>query len=369
MAKKKAYGLPPVAGKKTFTAPALPYLPQDPRRYNPGIGLIGCGGITGDHLREYRKAGYRVLALCDLNRDKAEGRRKQYFPKADIYTDYREVLARDDIQVIDAATHPGERVPIIRDAINAGKHILSQKPFVESLKVGEDLVARAEQAGVKLAVNQNGRWAPHFSYMRQALAKGLIGTLSSADFVVHWDHNWTADTVFNDIHHLTLYDFGIHWFDMTTQFFGDRKAETVYARIDRSDGQRATPPLVASVIVGYKGGQARINYNADCGFGAEDTTTLIGEKGTLRATGRDFNRQRVTLHSAKGKARPKLTGRWFANGFHATMGELLRAIEDKRDPSNSARSTLRSLELCFAALKSADTGKPVKVGAVRRMPK
>ena len=55
-------------------------------------------------------------------------------------------------------------------AIDAGKHILSQKPFVVDLDVGEELVAQAEARGVKLAVNQNGRWAPHFSYMRQAVA-------------------------------------------------------------------------------------------------------------------------------------------------------------------------------------------------------
>lgn len=354
---------------KNISAPDLPYLPRDPKRYSPGIGLIGCGGITGDHLRAYRKAGYRVLALCDVNRDQAEARRRQFFPKADVYTDYRDVLARGDIAVIDAATHPKVRAPILKAALQAGKHVLSQKPFVEDLKTGEALVALARDRGVKLAVNQNGRWAPQFSYMRQAVERGLIGTLSSADFVVHWDHNWTADTAFNNIHHLILYDFGIHWFDMATVLFGDRQPESVFARVDVATGQRATPPLVASVIVGYPGGQARISYNANCGFGAEDTTTLVGDLGTLRATGIDFNRQRVTLFTAAGKAKPKLEGRWFANGFHATMGELLRAIEEKREPANSAKNNLRSLELCFAALKSANTGKPVRVGSVRALPK
>jgi predicted dehydrogenase len=260
-------------------------------------------------------------------------------------------------------------VPIIEAALDAGKHVLSQKPYVLDLRAGERLIARAEKNGVLLAVNQNGRWAPHFSYMRHAIAKGLIGNVSSADFVVHWDHNWTADTVFNDIHHLALYDFGIHWFDIITVLFGDRRPQTVFARVDRSSGQRATPPLVASVVVGFDGGQARICYNADTRYGAEDTTTLVGEKGTLRATGRSFQKQRVTIFDKRGKARPKLEGRWFTNGFHGTMGELLCAVEDKRDPSHHARTNLDSLALCFAALKSADTGKPVKVGSVRALPR
>ena len=50
------------------------------------------------------------------------------------------------------------------------------------------------------------------------------------------------------------------------------------------------------------------------------------------------------------------------------MGELLCAIEEDREPNNSARSNLKSLELCFAALKSADSGQPVDVGSVRAVP-
>ena len=51
---------------KTIPAPALPYQPRDPEHYRPAIGLIACGGITSHHLTAYRRAGYRIVALCDL---------------------------------------------------------------------------------------------------------------------------------------------------------------------------------------------------------------------------------------------------------------------------------------------------------------
>src|SRR4029079_17535866 len=61
------------------------------------------------------------------------------------------------------------------------------------------------------------------------------------------------------------------------------------------------------------------------------------------------------------------TGSWFPDGFHGTMGELLSAIEEKREPTNSARNNLDSLALCFAAVASADRGEPVVPGSVRTL--
>ena len=95
-------------------APNLPYLPQDPKNYRPGIGLIGCGGITKDHLKAYRSAGYHVVALCDVDRARAENRQQEYFPEAEIYSDYRDLLRNSSVEVVDITTHtpPRPLVPL-----------------------------------------------------------------------------------------------------------------------------------------------------------------------------------------------------------------------------------------------------------------
>src|SRR5260370_29586482 len=88
ISKKKAdYALNGRAAGGTFPAPKLPYQPRDPKSYNPGIGLIGCGGISETHLRAYRAAGYHLRALCDLKEQKAQNHRKEVFPKAKVYVD------------------------------------------------------------------------------------------------------------------------------------------------------------------------------------------------------------------------------------------------------------------------------------------
>jgi hypothetical protein len=75
----------------------------------------------------------------------------------------------------------------------------------------------------------------------------------------------------------------------------------------------------------------------------------------------------VTIFNRRGFAKPRLEGKWFNDGFRGTMAELLCAIEDDREPSNSARENLKSLAICFAAVKSADTGHEQAPGKVRKM--
>ncbi|HQH73063.1 MAG TPA: Gfo/Idh/MocA family oxidoreductase, partial [bacterium] len=195
----KDYGIAAIAASEAIPAPDLPYRPPRPRRYQPAIGLIGCGGITSHHLAEYKKMGLRVMALCDIVEERAHKRRGEYYPEAAVYTDHRALLRREEIEVVDIATHPAERVAIIRDALQAGKHVLSQKPFVLDLDTGRELAELADRAGRRLAVNQNGRWAPHFSYMRQAIQAGFIGEPLSVTQTVHWDHSWIAGTEFEKI--------------------------------------------------------------------------------------------------------------------------------------------------------------------------
>lgn len=360
---KKKWRLTPQPQDKV-PAPKLPYLPQDPKRYQPGIALIGCGAITPHHLGEYKKAGYRVLAVADVVRKRARKRQTDFFPRAEVYTDYTRVLERDDIEVVDIAPHPKERYPIIEAALNAGKHVLSQKPFVLDLDRGEHLVHLARRNGVKLAVNQNGRWAPHFSYMRQAIQAGLIGDIISVHTQNHWDHNWTADTPFNEVRHLMLYDFAIHWFDILACWMGGRKPERVFASLAKGANQVADPPLLAQVMVEYEQAQASLVFDGSTPFALPERAVVTGSKGTLVGE----KERRVTLRTANGVARPRLRGRWFTNGFHGTMGELLRAIEEDREPSNSGADNLKGLALCYAAVASAEQHKPMVPGEVRRMP-
>ena len=338
-----------------------------PHSYRPRIALVGAGGIASAHLDAYRKAGFDIAAICNRTLSKAEALRAEFFPNAVVTDKYDDLLNDTSIAVIDITPHPDVRFGMIEKALAAGKHVLSQKPFVTDLDAGEALIKLARENGVRLAVNQNGRWAPHMAYMREAVRTGLIGEVISSHAHMHWDHSWIAHTPFNDIHDLILYDFGVHWFDFMSSLLGDRM-QTVFATQARAKDQGAKPPLLSQALIQFDGGQSSLVFDGSVKHGALDSSFIGGTKGSLYSVGKDLNAQSVTLTTERGEARPELVGTWFNDGFAGTMGELLRAIEQNREPDNGASGNLLSLALTFAAIKSAHTGTPIEIGTVRALP-
>lgn len=367
MSEDDDYGLSAAKEVVEINPPKVNYRPKVPKSYRPKIAMIGTGGISEFHLKAYRKCGYEVAAFASRTRSKAKAKRDEFFPEAEVYDDYHAILERKDIEVLDITPHPADRIPIVKEALKAGKHVLSQKPFVLDLSDGEELIRIAEENGVKLAVNQNGRWAPHFSYLRNAVAEGVIGRVTSLDFNLQWDQTWIKGTSeFESIHHLILFDFAVHWFDIASQIMAGQEPTRVLASVVHYEEQVYRPPALAAVIIEYPGAQVRFSFNAHTTLGEEDVTTVVGTEGTLRSRGPGLNEQpEMEIYLEEGCCRVPLESCWFDAGFEGTMGELLCAIEEGRDPNNSATSNLKSLELCFAALASADTGQPVKVGSVR----
>lgn len=362
------YGLSPEKSSRQISPPKINYYPQKPKSYNPKIGLIGTGGISDFHLKNYAAFGLDVVAIANRTLSKAAQRRDQFYPNAEIYDDYTKILERDDIEVVDITPHPKDRLPIVKEALQAKKHVLSQKPFVLDLDDGKELVKIAKENNVKLAVNQNGRWAPHFSYMRAAIRSGLIGRPLSVDFSLQWDQTWVAGNPgFENIKHMILFDFAIHWFDIAACFMEGEEATGVYASAVRYKEQKFTPPALASCIIDYEQAQVRMAFNAHTLLGEEDATTIVGTKGTLRSRGPGLNDQPIMeIFTEEGEVKVPLEGSWFESGFKGTMGELLCAIEENREPANSAENNLKSLALCFAALESANQKKVMVPGEVGR---
>ena len=328
--------------------------------------MIGTGGISASHLDAYRTAGWEVAALWNRTRAKAEAKASEYCPKARIEDEWRTLLDDPTIDVIDVTLHPEHRLPIIKAALRAGKHVLSQKPFVTDLDDGDELVRMADDHGVRIAVNQNGRWAPHKAYMREAVRAGLIGEVISAHVSIHWDHGWTAGTPFDEIADLVLYDFGIHWFDFVASLVGAR-ATSVFAAASHSAGQSNRVPLLAQAMVRLDGGQASLVFDGGIPNGPRDTTYVGGTDGTIVSTGPDLGTQSIEMSTNEGVARPELEGTWFNDGFRGAMGELLCAIEEDREPSNCARGNLVSLAMAFAAVRSRIEGREIEIGASRRL--
>jgi len=295
-------------------APVLDYLPPRSRSYSPGIAVVGAGGISSAHLNAYRDAGYDVRVICNRTLAKAEDRRNEFFPDAEATSDFEAVLTREDIEIVDITTHPETRYAMMERALQSGKHVLSQKPFVVDIEAGLRLVELAEKLNLKLAVNQNGRWAPHLSYMREAVKSGIIGDLVSCHVGIHWNHRWIKGTAFETNCDLIFQDFAIHWFDFLVSLIGDR-ATSVMATNARAVDQNVAPPLLAQALVQFEGGHASFILNGSTKYGPQDCTYICGTKGSLVSTGPNLGMQSVEVWTEGGAARPQLAGTWFNDGF------------------------------------------------------
>jgi predicted dehydrogenase len=353
--------------------PELDLTPPRPRRSGRGIGLVGCGWVGAMQLDAYRAAGYSVVGLTDHTAAKAEALRAAHFPHARVHPDTSSLLADDAVEVLDIATHLDGRPAIIERALRSGRHVLTQKPFTDDLAEGERLARLADDVGRVLAVNHNGRWAPHFAVLLAAARAGALGAVTSADFSVHWPHDAIVEDKpgFATMPDLVLYDFGIHWFDVVAALLPDEPT-AVYAQVGRRKGQRITAPTQAQVLVAYPNAQVSLVFRAGEPRRERGAYRVDGTVATLVHEGASLGGRHVDMINGPGPDesvhRIPIDSDWFGPGMAGAMGELLCAIEEGRRPHHCAQSSLRGLSLCFAALESVRTGAPTVPGAVRTRP-
>ena len=331
------------------------------------IALVGCGVIGRLQLDAYRNAGWRVVVLCDAVLASAESARDEFFPDADATDDFEAVLRRGDVTIVDLAVHTDIRPDMVRRALLAGKNVMSQKPFVEDLEEGRELARLADERGLTLAVNQNGRWAPHFHALREIVDSGRLGRLNAADFAVYWPHDvHTEHHRLGQDPNLVLYDYAIHWFDLVACLFPDRTATSVYASTATRPGQLVPVPTLASVVIDFGDAQVTIVMRASSRHEDTGSFHVVGDAGAAVLHGGELGGARLDIVGEQS-AHMLTVGSWFPDALIGSMGELMSAIEEGRAPFTRASSSLVGLALCFAAIESAATGAAVDPATVSRL--
>ena len=142
-----------------------------------GIGVIGAGRWAGwAHLPGWaRDERCRIVGVCDIDPERAAAAAKTY--GADVATgDYTELLKRDDIDIIDVVTRDSEHFEINCAAIEAGKHVLSEKPVAHDHHDVAMVAAMAAERGLKTKVGFTFRYSPAVRYMKDMIGRGDLGT-------------------------------------------------------------------------------------------------------------------------------------------------------------------------------------------------
>jgi predicted dehydrogenase len=142
-----------------------------------GIGVVGAGRWADlAHLPGWaRDERCQIVGICDTDPDKAAAAGEKFGAQL-VTGDYNELLARDDIDIIDVVTRDSDHYLINCAAVAAGKHVLSEKPVAHDHRQVRDIAAQAEAAGLKTKVGFTFRYSPAVRYMKDLIARGDLGT-------------------------------------------------------------------------------------------------------------------------------------------------------------------------------------------------
>jgi predicted dehydrogenase len=339
---------------------ALDYRPTFPPGYQPGLGLVGCGDIARSwHLPAYAQYGVDVVGVYDPVPEATNGIRDRFPFVRRVFQSLDELLSDEEIEIVDVATRPDVRPEVIGRAIVAGKHVLAQKPLALDLGAALRIANEADERGVRVAVNQNGRWSPPWRIATLLIEQGAIGDVVAVTHLHDRPLPPLVGTHFDELEHFVIYDYFVHWIDICRCWLDGNIVETVRALDYRTPDQPndAKSPWAAWVEVQYEDGASALIRNVgeartkrpSCPF------WVHGTEGTIRGSvllGSDF----VELEREGVTSRYTLEGAWYPDGFAGTLGELVSAIAEDREPFNSARHNLLTLAMTFAACRSAEQG-------------
>jgi predicted dehydrogenase len=141
-----------------------------------GVGLVGLGSISRAHIRGYQEAerDARIVAVCDSNESISNAAATSLGARA--YTRYTELLRDPEVQVVDITLPHNLHYQVAKGAINAGKHVIVEKPMTAKASESLELIQLSEAAGVRLTVAENTPFVAAYREIEQLIAQNVIGT-------------------------------------------------------------------------------------------------------------------------------------------------------------------------------------------------
>lgn len=144
------------------------------------VGIIGCGGIAnGKHMPSLKATGLcEMVAFCDIIKEKAEKASEDYGAKGSkVYTDYKKLLKDPTIDVVHVCTPNRSHSKITVDALNAGKHVMCEKPMAINYKEALKMVEAAKANNKLLTIGYQNRQNPECQYLKAECEKGTFGDI------------------------------------------------------------------------------------------------------------------------------------------------------------------------------------------------
>lgn len=350
------------------------------------IGVIGCGAIAQRrHIPEIlAEKNARLVSIVDPNVDRGLDAVDRFGPiaaqrsaeKIGVYDDYRLMLKRDDIDAVVVATPNVYHARQTIDALQAGKHVLVEKPMAGTLAEARAMIAAAKKAKKFLMVGQNQRLMPPHVAAKKILDSGKLGRVLT--FRTSFQHagpeNWSLDGkqswFFRKKEAVmgVCGDLGVHKADLIRYLLGEEIAEVTGFIATRDKTNPAGGPLGlddnAYMTLKTKSGALGTMTISWTNYGhmEDNTTSIFCEKGVvLLGTDKEFG---VIVNHVSGKVDKIKTGAVATNTKQTVSGIMqafVASIVNKRPPIIDGLEGYKSLAVIIAAMESARKGKTMRV--------
>jgi predicted dehydrogenase len=347
------------------------------------VGLIGCGSVSGVYLPNLEKCPFvELVSTCDIIPERAERRAREHnighhYPHID------KMLAGEPFDLLIDTTDMQEHEHLNRQAIEAGKHVWSEKPIANSLAAGQAILADAVKRNVRIWGAPIVVASPQFAFMAKTLAAGTLGRIASAhaDYG-HTGPDWSA--FFYQKGGGSMPDLGVYNLTSLTGLLGPARAVTAMTSIVTPTREiqgkgtvKVTEEDNAMVLMDHGNG---VLSHVQCGFnffnphgheGSKETRhtiSIFGSRASLGLVGYDWEPLGVDLATAeKPEIERHSTDR---GGYVWQQGASLVAecLATGKEPLFTPEHALHVLEIIVAARDSQQTGRRIDMQSTFKWP-
>ena len=353
---------------------------------NRRIGVIGLGFGTQVYVPAFRSEGWDVVALSSRTRDKLTTA-AEAAGVPDVHTDPREMIARRDLDAIAIVTPPGSHCELSVAALDAGKHVMCEKPFALDAAEAQRMVEAAQRSGKTAMVGHEFRHTPQRAYIKSLLESGAIGRFTMCTIELYLDRYVTAQprpfTWMAQKKHGggVLGALGSHYIDGLRHWFGDvskvtgKLANLRPEVLDPATGsivKAETDDTFSFLLEFAGGGMATMNASFAATPARGARIVVMGERGTFVAEqpGPNPMEDGIVIESRDGaQLKPLATPAQYTPftddrdhrlmAFRLLVRDFNRGIEQRSSPSPNFVDGLRCQEVMDAVRESSAAGRTI----------
>jgi UDP-N-acetylglucosamine 3-dehydrogenase len=336
------------------------------------VGVIGCGSIAQHrHLPEYKANQYvELVAVCDINEDRAKEIAEKY--EALAFASYEELLKSGKVDAVSVCTPNYLHAPITIAALEAGLHVLCEKPMATSKQEAEAMIQAAKESGKKLMIAHNQRFVPSHQKARKLIQNGEIGKIYS--FRTAFGHGgpegWSVEGKEGWFFQKekafvgAMGDLGVHKTDLLRYVLGEEITE-VASFVETNAKDFADVDDNAVCILKTESGIIGTLAASWAYVSKEDNSTIIyGEKAILRLEDDPTNSLVVQYQNGEvvnyqlGKIQSNDEG---GQNNSQVVDKFVDSVLHDEEPAVTGEEGMKSLAVILAALQSNETKQIVRV--------